>query len=66
MSLIGILVVLVVVGVLLYIANTLLPIDARIKVVINAIVLLVVFLWILEAFGLFSFGPLTHPTRPLR
>lgn len=62
MSLIGILVVLVIVGVLLYLANTVLPIDGRIKTLINVIVILAVCVWLLEVFGLVA-GPVFGPVH---
>jgi len=54
---ISILIVLVIVGVALYCLNTLVPMDPRIKTVINALVLLVVFLWILQALGIWHGMP---------
>ncbi len=48
------LVQLVVIGVLLYLLNTLVPMDQRIKTIINVIVILAVCLWLLEGFGLLS------------
>ncbi len=56
MSLISLVVVLAVVGVLLYVLNTLVPMAAPIKTLINVVVVLVACLWVLEAFGLIS-GP---------
>lgn len=61
--LISLLITLIIVGVMLYLLNTLVPMDARIKTAINVIVLLVVFLYVLQAFGLFSGANLTHLTR---
>jgi len=52
--LISLLVVLVIVGVVLYLLNTLVPMDARIKTVINVVVLLAVFLYVLQSFGFVS------------
>lgn len=49
--LISLLVTLMIVGVLLYLLNTLVPMDPRIKTAINVIVLLVVFLYVLGCFG---------------
>ena len=49
--LISFLITLVIVGVVLYLLNTLVPMDSRIKTVINVIVLLCVFLYVLSAFG---------------
>ena len=53
---ISVLIVLVVVGVLLWLLNTLVPIDARIKTVINVLVGLYVFFYILSALGVFHGG----------
>jgi hypothetical protein len=50
--LINVIVVLVVVGVLLYVVETLLPIEATIKRIIHIIVVLAVCLWLLQAFGI--------------
>jgi hypothetical protein len=48
---VSLLIALVVIGVLLYLLNVLVPMDSRIKTVINAIVFLIVFLYVLQAFG---------------
>lgn len=56
MPIIGLIVALIVVGVLLYLVNTVLPMDAKIKTILNVVVVLFVCLWILSAFGLFN-GP---------
>jgi hypothetical protein len=52
MSLIGLVVLLVIVGAVV----ALVPMDATIKRVIVVVVCLVVALWLLESFGLFSSG----------
>lgn len=52
MSLIGLIVALVVVGLVLYLVNSLIPMPQPIRVVVNALVCLVVILWLLESFGL--------------
>lgn len=51
---ISILVVLVIAGVCLYLLNTLVPMDPKFKTAINAIVGLLLFLWILSVFFGFS------------
>ena len=56
MPTLNVIIVLVVVGVLLYIVETLLPIDQTIKRVIHIIVILAVCIWLLQAFGII--GPL--------
>lgn len=55
--LISLLIVLVIVGVALYLLNTLVPMDGRIKTVINVVVLLAVFLYVLQAFGFIGSFP---------
>ena len=51
MSLIGLLVTLVVVGVLLWLLNNYVPMDGKIKSIINAVVVIVVVVWLLQTFG---------------
>lgn len=52
MSLIQIVVVLIVVGVLLWLINSYIPMDAQIKQILNIVVIIVVVLWILQVFGI--------------
>ena len=52
MSLLTIVLVLIVVGVLLWLVNTYIPMDAMIKRILNIVVIIVVVLWLLKAFGL--------------
>lgn len=52
MDLISLVLVLVVVGVLLWLLNTYVPMDAKIKKIINIVVVVVVVIWLLQAFGL--------------
>lgn len=47
--LISLLIVLVVVGVLVYLLNVLVPMDARFKIAINCLIGLVLFLWVVNA-----------------
>ena len=54
MSLITVLIVLVVVGVLLYLINAVVPIDPKIKAIINWVVVIFVVIWLLKAFGLLA------------
>lgn len=51
MSLINIALVLIVVGVLLWLVNTYIPMDAKIKSILNAVVVIVVVVWLLQVFG---------------
>jgi hypothetical protein len=52
MSLVGLILTLVVVGVLLWLLNNYVPMDRKIKSIINAVVVIVVVIWLLQAFGL--------------
>lgn len=51
---IGILVVVIVVGVIVYTFNAIVPLDPRFRVVVNALAGLLLFLYVLQAFGLIS------------
>ena len=54
MSLIGLVVVLIVVGVLMWLVNTHIPMAASIKNILNVVVVIAVVLWLLNVFGLFA------------
>jgi len=51
MSLINLIIVLVLIGVLLWVINTYIPMDHKIKSIINIVVVIAVVLWLLKAFG---------------
>ena len=51
MSLIGLVLTLVVVGVLLWLLNNYVPMDHKIKTIINVVVVIVVVIWVLQALG---------------
>lgn len=52
MSLLSLVITLVVVGVLLWLLNNYVPMDGKIKTIINVVVVIVVVIWLLQAFGL--------------
>ena len=54
MSLLTVLLVLIVVGVLLWLVNTYIPMDGTIKKIFNIVVIIVVIIWLLKVFGLFN------------
>ena len=54
MSLISIVVTLIVVGVLLWLVNTYIPMDGKIKRILNIVVVVVVVLWLLNVFGVWG------------
>jgi hypothetical protein len=51
MSLLSLVITLVVVGVLLWLLNNYVPMDGKIKTIINVVVVIVVVIWLLQAFG---------------
>lgn len=53
MPLINLVVILIVVGVLLWLVNRYIPMAGSIKSILNAVVVIVVVLWLLNVFGLF-------------
>jgi hypothetical protein len=50
-SLIGLVVTLIVVGVLLWLVNAYIPMDGKIKKILNIVVVVCVVVWLLYAFG---------------
>ena len=57
MSLIYVVLVLIIVGVVLWLINTYVPMEYRIKQILNIVVIIVVIIWLLNAFGIISGGP---------
>jgi len=53
MPLVQILLALIVVGVLLWLVNSFIPMQGNIKSILNGIVVIAVVLWLLNVFGLF-------------
>jgi hypothetical protein len=58
MPLIHVVMLLIVVGVLLWLVNRFIPMQATIKSILNGVVVIAVVLWLLSVFGLFNV--LTH------
>ena len=52
MPLIQLVIVLVVVGVILWVINSYIPMQSTIKKILNVVVVIVVLLWLLSVFGL--------------
>jgi len=55
MPLINIVLTLVVVGVLLWLLNRYIPMQSQIKGIVNGVVVIVVIIWLLRIFGIFSY-----------
>ena len=51
MSLISLVVTLIVIGVLLWLVNTYIPMDGKIKKILNVVVVICVVVWLLSVFG---------------
>jgi type IV secretory pathway TrbL component len=54
MSLISLAVTLIVIGVLLWLVNTYIPMDGKIKKILNVVVVVCVVMWLLFAFGILN------------
>ena len=54
MPLVNVLLTLIVAGLLLWLVNTYIPMDAKIKRILNVVATISVVLWVLRVFGLFS------------
>lgn len=52
MSILTILIVIVVVGVLLWAVNSFIPMDSKVKSILNIVVVVLLIIWLLQAFGL--------------
>lgn len=51
MPLINLVIVLIVIGVLLWLVNTYIPMDRKIKQILNIVVVIIVVIWLLQVFG---------------
>ncbi|WP_188770737.1 Thivi_2564 family membrane protein [Emticicia aquatilis] len=54
MPLVNILVVLIVAGIVLWLINSYIPMDGKIKRILNIVFVVVIIIWLLKAFGLLS------------
>ena len=63
MSLVSVVITLIVVGVLLWLINTYIPMDGKIKSILNFVVVVAVVLWLLYGFGVLgNSGNVRMPT----
>jgi hypothetical protein len=60
MPLMSLVLTLIVVGVLLWLVNTYIPMDAKIKKILNAVVVICVVVWVLYALGILGRGGDIH------
>jgi hypothetical protein len=54
MPLISVVITLIVIGVLLWLVNTYIPMDGKIKKILNIVVVICVVVWLLYAFGILN------------
>jgi hypothetical protein len=54
MPLLTILLVIIIVGVLLWLINSFIPMDRNIKSILNVVVVIVLIIWLLKVFGIFT------------
>lgn len=52
---IGVIITLILIGVLLWLVNSYIPMDAKIKNILNVVVVILVILWLLNIFGVFAY-----------
>jgi len=62
MSLISLIVTLIIIGLLLWAVNNYIPMDAKIKNILNIVIVIAVLLWLLSVFGVIGSMPL-HDIR---
>jgi len=63
MPLVQVLIALIVVGVLLWLVNSFIPMAGSIKSILNAVVIIVVVVWLLNVFGLMHYVTNFHVNR---
>jgi hypothetical protein len=62
MPLLYVVLVLIVIGVVLWLINTYVPMASPIKSILNAVVIIAVIIWLLKVFGIW--GSVAHVTTP--
>jgi hypothetical protein len=55
MPLLTVLLILIAAGVLLWLVNSYIPMDGKIKSILNVVVVIIVVVWLLKVFGLFHY-----------
>ena len=54
MPILTIFVVLIIIGLLLWLVNKYVPMDAKIKTIINVVAVVIVIIWLLQVFGILN------------
>jgi hypothetical protein len=60
MTFLGLIVVLVVVGIIMWLVNTYIPMDPKIKKILNIAVVVILILWLLNVVGFFGMLGTVH------
>jgi hypothetical protein len=60
MPLLTVLLVIIIAGVVLWLVNTFIPMEHTIKRIFNIVVVVIVIVWLLKVFGLFSYLMAIH------
>ena len=60
MSILTLIIVIVLVGVLLWAVNAYIPMDGKIKNILNIVVVVCLIIWLLKAFGVFGYLSGSH------
>jgi len=55
MPILTILIVLIVIGLLLWLVNTYIPMDAKVKQILNIVAIIAIIIWLLKAFGILAY-----------
>lgn len=55
MPILTVLIVLIVAGVILYLVNNYIPMDGKIKNILNVVVVIVIVVWLLKIFGVITY-----------
>jgi hypothetical protein len=55
MSLLNILLIIIIAGVILYLINNYIPMDRKIKRILNIVVVIILIVWLLKVFGVFGY-----------
>ena len=60
MSVVSLLIMLIIIGVVLWLINKYIPMDGKIKTILNVVVVILVILWLLNEFGVIGSLSSTH------
>lgn len=57
MPILSIAIVLIIIGVILWLVNTMIPMDQKIKTILNVVVVIAVLVWLLQVSGVLHYVP---------